>query len=156
MSIGRKVSQKLLIVDDDHSLRQILCWAFEDLGYRVWGATDCREAASRAAAMSFDFALLDYRLPDGDGHALSRTLARILPKLHSVLMSAERGAADTVALIRCEAGEQHERRHEDADRKGREHAARDDSQADRRQSREQDPQPVLLRSPGGDRGGRLR
>ena len=83
----------LLIVDDDRALRQILCWGFEDLGYAVWTAADCAEALACAAAMRFDFALIDYRLPDGDGYTLCRRLAGRLPRLRVVLMSADRGAA---------------------------------------------------------------
>jgi DNA-binding NtrC family response regulator len=85
----------LLIVDDDRALVQMLRWAFEDMGYAVWTAADCREAAACAGAMAFDFALIDYRLPDGDGHALSQHLARLHPGLEIVLMSGDRTAAIT-------------------------------------------------------------
>jgi CheY-like chemotaxis protein len=83
----------LLIVDDDRALCAILGWGFEDLGYAVWTAADCAEALACATAMRFDFALVDYRLPDGNGHALCHTLTRRQRDLQLVLMSADRATA---------------------------------------------------------------
>lgn len=34
----------LLIVDDNEAFTQLLAWEFEDLGYRVDKAADCRQA----------------------------------------------------------------------------------------------------------------
>lgn len=85
--------QRMLIVDDDDSLRQILTWAFEDLGYRVWAAANYREAIRLARETAFDCALLDYCLPDGNGHRLSQALTRHQPAIRIVLMSCDRAAA---------------------------------------------------------------
>lgn len=85
--------QRMLIVDDDDSLRQILTWAFEDLGYRVWAAANYRDAVRHAGETAFDCALLDYCLPDGNGHRLSQALARHQPDIRIVLMSCDRAAA---------------------------------------------------------------
>lgn len=83
----------ILIVDDDDSLRQILTWAFEDLGYRVWAAADYRSALILARDTDFDCALLDYCLPGGTGHRLSQLLTEIQPGICIVLMSCDRAAA---------------------------------------------------------------
>lgn len=91
--MNRDTPRSILIVDDDLSLSKMLSWAFEDLGYLVWSAADCREAEACARAMTFDFALLDYHLPDGNGHQLSQALHRLLPKLKIVLMSVDRHGA---------------------------------------------------------------
>ncbi|MDJ0741614.1 MAG: response regulator [Gammaproteobacteria bacterium] len=90
---GATEQRKLLIVDDDASLRQILAWGFEDLGYAVWTAASCRQAAAIARRVAFDCALLDFWLPDGTGHALSLELAERLPQARIVLMSGNRSAA---------------------------------------------------------------
>jgi hypothetical protein len=39
------------------------------------------------------YALLDYHLPDGTGHRLAQSLSARLPRLTTVLMSADPGAA---------------------------------------------------------------
>lgn len=93
MSTVVSVPTTLLIVDDNDALCQLLAWEFEDLEYAVWRAADCRLAVASARAMSFNCALIDYHLPDGDGHALSRELKRLLPGMRIVLMSADRAAA---------------------------------------------------------------
>ena len=81
--------KRLLIVDDDHSLRQMLSWAFEDLGYAVWTAGDCLEAAATIKNREFDYALVDHHLPDGDGTTLTLRLKKVLPALKVMLMSAD-------------------------------------------------------------------
>ena len=83
------VKKRLLIVDDDHSLRQMLGWAFEDLGYAVWTAGDCLEAAATIRTTEFDYALVDHHLPDGDGKTLSMRLKNLLPTVKIMLMSAD-------------------------------------------------------------------
>ena len=93
MSTAASVAPSLLIVDDNDALCQLLVWEFEDLEYAVWRAADCSLAVASARAMSFDCALIDYHLPDGDGHALSRELKRLLPAMRIVLMSADRTTA---------------------------------------------------------------
>ncbi len=90
---GRSDARRLLIVDDDQPLRLILAWGFEDLGYQVWTAGSYRQATDMARQVRFDFVLLDYWLPDGDGHALSAELAKQQPRARIVLMSADRSAA---------------------------------------------------------------
>jgi len=86
-------TRNLLIVDDNEALTQLLAWEFEEFGYTVCRAADCQQAAELAGAISFDFALVDYHLPDGDGRSLSRRLKQLSPRLHVVMMSADRAAA---------------------------------------------------------------
>ena len=93
MRPGQQVSSRLLIVDDNEALSQLLAWEFEDLGYRVWRAADCEQAIAAARSEPFDCALIDFHLPDGDGRRLSRWLQRISPGLRMVMMSADRVAA---------------------------------------------------------------
>jgi len=70
-----------LIVDDDASLRRMLNWDLEELGYRVTTAGDCREAMGLARQQGFDLALVDYQLPDGDGIGLTVHLMAMAPDL---------------------------------------------------------------------------
>ena len=86
-------NRSLLIVDDDRPLARMLSWAFEDLGYQVLTAADCHTARRLARAASPAHALIDYCLPDGDGHSLANELAAEQPGLKVVLMSADRGTA---------------------------------------------------------------
>ena len=78
---------RLLIVEDDRHLRQMLSWDLEDLGYEVSAAQSCDEALALARTQAFDLALIDYNLPDGDGVALMEALHGERPDLQVLLCS---------------------------------------------------------------------
>ncbi|ACR80282.1 sigma-54-dependent transcriptional regulator [Kosmotoga olearia] len=61
------MKRKLLVVDDDMAFNLILCEALESEGYLVTKAHDLKSAKELLQEESFDCALLDIRLPDGDG-----------------------------------------------------------------------------------------
>ena len=87
---------KLLIVEDDASLQQILSWDFEDLGYLVTAVSNCLEARQILAREPFDLALLDYHLPDGNGLQLVEELRRNYPNM-PVIMSSGLSCAETAS-----------------------------------------------------------
>jgi DNA-binding response OmpR family regulator len=93
MSNPGAADKRLLIVDDDMPLARMLAWAFEDLGYRVLTANDCRTARRMARLASPGHALIDYHLPDGDGQSLADELSAAQPELQVILMSADRCGA---------------------------------------------------------------
>ena len=84
-----KDARRLLIVDDDKPLAYMLAWAFEDLGYEVLTAGDCCTARRLARRESPAHALIDFHLPDGEGHRLAHDLSVVIPGLNTILMSAE-------------------------------------------------------------------
>ena len=61
------MNARVLIVDDDRSLNQMLTMHFEDQGYVVSSATNSREALERWSETHPDLVLLDHQLPDGTG-----------------------------------------------------------------------------------------
>ncbi len=81
------MSLRLLIVEDDVALQKMLTWDFEDLGYEVVGATNCKQAREQAANREFDLALIDYHLPDGTGIDLLRDLRAHSPRMPIVMCS---------------------------------------------------------------------
>lgn len=81
------MAARLMIVDDDQALRQMLAWHFEEAGYQVTVAGSCRAALEQARAGVLDLALLDYRLPDGTGLDLLARLQALHPRLATVMMS---------------------------------------------------------------------
>lgn len=89
MNHATNSDRRLLIVDDDRPLARMLAWAFEDLGYEVLTAGDCRTARQLARRESPAHALIDFHLPDGEGHWLAHELSAMLPGLNTVLMSAD-------------------------------------------------------------------
>lgn len=82
------MTYKLLIVDDDAALSQMLTWTFEDLGYEVATALDGRSALQRLLDYTPDLVILDCQLPDGSGLDVLRRLKNLQPTLPIVMISA--------------------------------------------------------------------
>ena len=57
---------KILVVDDDESIRKVLTAALEDEGYLVDVAEDGKQAIKKSHAGFYNLALIDIRLPDMD------------------------------------------------------------------------------------------
>jgi CheY-like chemotaxis protein len=67
--------RRILIVDDEPDLCEILRFAFEDHGYLVETAGTGSAAARLVAARAFDAVLTDIRMPGGDGLSLIEHIA---------------------------------------------------------------------------------
>ena len=66
----------VLVVDDDDAFRGLVARMLSDLGLTVVGEADSVESGRAAAAeLRPDAALVDVRLPDGNGVALAHELA---------------------------------------------------------------------------------
>jgi diguanylate cyclase (GGDEF)-like protein/PAS domain S-box-containing protein len=66
---------RILFVDDSQSVRLAYQQLLERHGYAVATAGTLGEAADKAARETFDLAIVDYFLPDGNGDELCRRLA---------------------------------------------------------------------------------
>jgi len=89
---------KLLIVDNDDVLRELLARNFSIQGYEVTALGHPREALEIAPVESFDAALLDGRLPQYDGIELMKKLKDKQPDLPIIILSAH---ADREFRDRC-------------------------------------------------------
>lgn len=78
---------KLLIVEDNASLQQMLTWEFEDMGYQVVAVPTCAGALQTMREQQFDLALLDFNLPDGSGTELMTQMLAEQPNLPVILCS---------------------------------------------------------------------
>jgi len=61
---------RILVVDDDVALRDALCQCCDEEGFEAVGAGTVARGLELAATGTFDAALVDLTLPDGDGFAL--------------------------------------------------------------------------------------
>ena len=66
---------RLLVVEDDRLLRELLREQLTLAGYRPRLAADLASATDALAETDFDLVLLDLNLPDGDGIGLARALS---------------------------------------------------------------------------------
>jgi len=99
------VAQKrILIVDDDPDIRQVLSDRISSLGYVVETANDGREALEALKKSRFDGMLLDMRMPEIDGNEVLRRTRMSHPALPIVVVTAtsvKESAAQTVAGGAC-------------------------------------------------------
>jgi DNA-binding response OmpR family regulator len=65
--VDQKTRNHILVVDDDHHLRQTIQWMLEEDGFEVQTARDGREAIEQAIAQEPTLILLDMALPLLDG-----------------------------------------------------------------------------------------
>jgi DNA-binding response OmpR family regulator len=73
---------KILIVDDDAEIRQLLGEELRDLGHDSFYASDGIQALSMVRRERPDLILLDLRLPGGDGFSVLVRLQRIAEVAH--------------------------------------------------------------------------
>jgi CheY-like chemotaxis protein len=87
---------RILLVEDDDSLRACLGEFFAAQGWSVGATAWASEALAMAREQRFDFSLLDYHLPETTGLELFQRLASMRP-LPAILMSGLASAGDVAA-----------------------------------------------------------
>ena len=83
------MSNRLLIIEDDAALNQMLQLHFEDNGFTVAGVPTCREGLALLQGSAFDLILLDQQLPDGTGLELLHRIRDQDPGQAVVMMTGE-------------------------------------------------------------------
>jgi DNA-binding response OmpR family regulator len=89
------MNERILIVEDDPSIRETTAIGLEGAGFRVQGAADGREALDRFRQEPFDLVVLDLMLPEVDGYEVCRDLRRT-SSVPIVMLSAR---SDTVDIV---------------------------------------------------------
>lgn len=81
--------ERILIVDDEHAVRNVLSMSLEHLGYQVETAASGGEALDRFANQigKFDLVILDMLMPHMSGEELFIELKRISPDVRVLLVS---------------------------------------------------------------------
>ncbi len=89
----------VLVVDDDRSVREVLCAVLREEGYRVRQA-DCAEAALEALRSESDLPLVlsDMKMPDHDGMWLLDRIFERHPDAAVVMLT---GYGDTESAVEC-------------------------------------------------------
>ena len=78
---------RILVIDDDESIRKILRAILEDEGYAVDTAENGREAIDKSTAKVYNLALIDVRLPDIEGVELLSKLKETVPRMRKVIIT---------------------------------------------------------------------
>ena len=97
------MSPAVLIVDDDDALAENMAEIVQTLGVETAIAPDRRTALALAAECDFDVALVDVRLPDGDGLSLLAPLRARSPFVQSVMVTGDAAVEGAIAAVRVAA-----------------------------------------------------
>lgn len=92
---------KVLLVDDNEALLDNLGEILGDAGYQVQMAKTCATARQVPSGGGFDVALVDLRLPDGEGTALAGELKTLLPDSEVVLLTGHATVESASAAVRA-------------------------------------------------------
>ncbi len=87
--------RKILLVDDEPNVLELLSVALEDEGYKILLANSGKEALVQVRKEKLQVVLLDIRMPDLNGVEILRQIKEI-NKAASVIMMTAYGAMDTV------------------------------------------------------------
>ena len=87
---------KILIIEDDSSLRDIISRGLRSEGYVVETACNFKEADNKIAGYSYDCILLDIMLPDGNGLRLLEHIKSLKKNDHVIIISARDSIDDKV------------------------------------------------------------
>jgi two-component system response regulator GlrR len=83
-----KPQAKLLIVDDDRNLLELMKMRLESSGYELTTAPDEEEAKSAVNGQAFDLAIIDLQLVYQDGISLMEELHRVRPGMPVIILTA--------------------------------------------------------------------
>lgn len=91
---------RVLVVEDDDTLREALCDTIEFGGYRALAAVDGREALDRMQRDAVDMIISDVQMDGMDGHHLLREVRSRRPEMPFVLITAHGSVPDAVNAMR--------------------------------------------------------
>ncbi len=81
------MDKKILIVDDDFSVRETLTDILESRGWSVEGVPTGREAVEKIEEKNFDCVILDLRLPDFTGFEIIERIKNRVNKSRIVVIT---------------------------------------------------------------------
>jgi DNA-binding response OmpR family regulator len=95
------VAEKVLVIEDDALVRDLVTLNIAHAGYEVIEATDFASGLSQLVDGTWDLALVDAMLPGGDGFTLTRTAREKGVRKPIVMLTARSDVASRVRGLDC-------------------------------------------------------
>lgn len=89
----------VLVVDDDHAVRELLSRALTAAGYLVDVAVDGASALVRLGEKAYDLMITDLKMPGQDGLSVIREARRTLPALPVIVITGYSTEATAIEAI---------------------------------------------------------
>jgi DNA-binding NtrC family response regulator len=92
--------ERILIIDDDPGLAEVILMLLTGEGYRVEHAATVRAGLAQVAASEFDLVITDLKLPDGTGVEAIRPIKEIRGDLPIILMTSYSSVESAIDALR--------------------------------------------------------
>ena len=96
-------NSKILVVDDDETIRKTMKAILEDEGYIVDSASTGKEAIGKTEKTVYNLALLDIRLPDMEGVELLKLMKDTVPRTRKIMVTGYPSVQNAIAAINKQA-----------------------------------------------------
>jgi two-component system, NtrC family, response regulator PilR len=93
--------QRLLIVDDEASIRDMLAFFFHKRGFEVMTASNFTEGQASVLRSTPDLVLCDIKMPDGNGLDLLKKIKAESPKTPVIMITAHTSTADAIDAMKA-------------------------------------------------------
>lgn len=90
---------RILIVDDEESIRIATAAILEEEGYAVDTASNGKEAIEKSNANFYNAAIIDYRLPDMEGTELLTAFKETTPKMVKIMVTGYPSLQNAVTSV---------------------------------------------------------
>ncbi|MDP2848394.1 MAG: response regulator [Humidesulfovibrio sp.] len=92
------MTQRILVVDDDGDVRELVCRMLEQDGYEAVPADGGRQALERLNLLAPDLVITDVVMPDMDGFEVLLKLRLLAPETEALVMSGGGRVAPEIYL----------------------------------------------------------
>ena len=97
----QKINKRLLIVDDDSEIRELLTFDIAQSGYIVDSAQDGAEGLNKALENNYDLILLDVMMPKMNGYEVCKNIRLAKPNVPILLLTAKGTIEDKTQGFNC-------------------------------------------------------
>ena len=90
---------RILVVDDDESIRKTIATILKEKGYAVETAQNGKEAIEKSKNNFYNLALIDIRLPDMEGTKLLTSMKETTPKMVKIIVTGYPSLQNAVEAV---------------------------------------------------------
>lgn len=95
------MQKRLLVVDDDDEIRELLEFDLSQSGYLIDTAADGMEGLNKAVTNNYDLVLLDVMMPKMNGFDVCKNLRKAKPEIPVLLLTAKGTIGDKTQGFDC-------------------------------------------------------